>query len=334
MKERFSSFVQSFFSVYLPVTIGASKNTINSYKYSMLIFVRFLKSKKIDTDNILLTDITFNLIEEYIEYLKNDKKNQNSSINSKIAALKSFFKYIQLKTLVNFDCCEKVRKIPRLKEVFKLPEYLNTDETKILLETIKQNNNIKHLTMIALLYDGALRVQELCNLKVKNLNFNKRYLEISIINSKGGSSRVVAVSDEMKEIVKQYLKNITLLPNEFLFKNKYDNQYTREGINYILKKYYQLSKGNCDNKEYFTKRCHPHMLRHSRAIDMLESGVDEETIKQYLGHKNTSTTQIYARISSQKIAKIIEEHSKKVEINLKRSKKEKNDLETWLTKNI
>ena len=333
MKENFSYYIKKYFTSYLPTTRGLAPSTIKTYKCNMLLYIKYLKSINIDVDNLELKDFTFSFIEDYISYLKIQRKNKSKTIGLKLEVLKSFFLYLSLETIDAIDIYELIKKIKLSnKEVF-IPDYLTSKEIELLLLQPLKNNNIKELALLTLLYDGGLRVSELYNLKVEDIifdNINKIYIK----NSKNNNSRMIPISKEDANILKLYLKQYELKKTDYLFLNKYGNKYTQKGINYILNKNFDLAKKECNDSSMFKVKCHPHIIRHSKAIHLLDCNVDIINIRDFLGHKHISTTEIYARVTDERKEKILLENAIHKPAKAKYTKKEKDDLESWLEKNI
>lgn len=333
MKENFSYYIKKYFSSYLPTTRGLALSTIKTYKCNMLLYIKYLKSINIDVDNLELKDFTFSFIEDYISYLKIERKNKSKTISLKLEVLKSFFLYLSLETIDAIDIYELIKKIKLSNNEVSIPDYLTSKEMELLLLQPSKNNNIKELAMLTLLYDGGLRVSELYNLKVEDIifdNINKIYVK----NSKNKSSRMIPISKEDAIILKLYLKQYELKKDDYLFLNKYRNKYTQKGINYILNKNFDLAKKECNDNSMFKVKCHPHIIRHSKAIHLLDSDVAIIDIRDFLGHKHISTTEIYARVTDERKEKILLENAVHKPVKTKYTKKEKDDLELWLEKNI
>lgn len=146
---------------------------------------------------------------------------------------------------------------------------------------------MKHKAIITLAYSTGMRVSEVCNLKIENID-SKRML-IHIVNGKGRKSRFVPLSPAVLSILREYFKEYR--PKEYLFNGQFDLQYSHRSCNEIVKKYI--------GKDY-----HFHLLRHSQATALLESGTDLRIIQKCLGHQNVRTTEVYTHVSNQLLSKI------------------------------
>jgi len=171
----------------------------------------------------------------------------------------------------------KIQSIPYPKQIKRLPLVI---ESNYLKETILSIENLKHKSILMLGYSCALRVGEVINLKIIDID-SKRML-INIRNAKGGKDRIVKMSITLLETLREYF--IKHRPNYYLFNGQFSTQYTQSSCNKLIKKYL--------GSEY-----HFHTLRHSGATTMLENGTDLSIIQKILGHTNIKTTMVYTHIS-------------------------------------
>ncbi|MFV8336453.1 tyrosine-type recombinase/integrase [Flavobacterium sp. RSP29] len=160
-------------------------------------------------------------------------------------------------------------------------------EKEFLLNAIAKITNAKHKAIIALAYSTGMRVSEVCNLKIADID-SKRMI-IAIRQSKGRKDRIVGLSEKILEILRIYFAEYH--PKEFLFNGQFDLQYSHTSCNQIVKKYL--------GKEY-----HFHLLRHSNATALLEAGTDLRIIQKHLGHASSKTTEIYTHVSTNVLSKM------------------------------
>jgi len=195
----------------------------------------------------------------------------------RLCAINSFYK-------ITVGMPSKITKIPYPKSEKKLPRII---ESEFLKEQIFKIDNLKHKTIIMLGYSCGLRVSEVINLKIEDID-SKRMV-INVRNAKGRKDRIVILSETMLETLRNYYKEFN--PSIYLFNGQFDPQYSTTSCNKIVKKYI--------GKDY-----HFHLLRHSHATTILESGVDMALIQKLLGHNNIKTTQIYGHVSTNLLSKI------------------------------
>lgn len=178
----------------------------------------------------------------------------------------------------------KITKIPYPKAEKKLPKII---ESEYLKKQIMKIDNLKHKAIIMLGFSCGLRVSEVINLKIEDID-SKRMI-INIRNAKGRKDRIVVLSELMLETLRDYYKKYK--PKEYMFNGQFSAIYSAKSCNQIVKK-------------YIGKQYHFHLLRHSHATTMLESGVDMTLIQKLLGHNNIKTTQIYGHVSTNLLSKI------------------------------
>lgn len=334
--NKLSVFVKKYVVDYLKIQRNFSINTIKSYEYSILDFIKFLKSEKINVDVLEIKDLKNDHIEKYIKYLR-DKNNNSSTINVKLATLRSFFGYVESKTLEIYPINSNLKNMKPLKEETKIQEYFTVEELKLIFQSVSSGKykNIKYCCILFLIYDCGLRASELCNLKREDLILDRYNPTLIIKNSKGNKTRKVPIdSKEIINLLKIYLKEYPLELGDYLFNNNQNKPYTRQGIRYILNKYYKIAKEKSEDKSLFNIKPHPHMLRHSKAIHLVDEGVDLIVIRDLLGHSSISTTEIYARLSDKRKREILEKNAKNKQLNYKRTKKQESELEEFLKNNI
>ncbi len=244
-----------------------SENTIKNYSSQVDLFLRghnnlFTEPSKINESSIKTWLLQF--------------KTRNSMCHS-ISALKLFYKSV-IKQPLKFKHIEYPRSERRLPQII---------EKEFLLDAISKITNSKHKAIIALAYSTGMRVSEVCNLKISDID-SKRMI-ITIRQSKGRKDRIVGLSEKILDILRLYFKEYK--PKEYLFNGQFDLQYSHTSCNQIVKK-------------YLGKNYHFHLLRHSNATALLEAGTDLRYIQQHLGHSSSKTTEIYTHVSTNVISKI------------------------------
>ena len=205
---------------------------------------------------------------------------QAKSINGRkhrLSAVKLFYKLTGKQPL-------KFKNIEYPRSERKLPKVINKE---FLLDRISKIENLKHNAIISVAYSCGLRVSEVCNLQIKDIDSSNNIIYIR--QAKGKKDRIVPLSATILELLRKYFKEFK--PNEYLFNGQFDLRYSERSCNQIVKKYL--------GKEY-----HFHLLRHSNATALLESGTNISLIQKLLGHNSPNTTQIYTHVSTQLINRI------------------------------
>ena len=296
----FAVLITKFLTEYLPLHRNCSKNTISSYKDSLKLFILFLRDgKSMNINKFKMHQINRELILEFIEWLKN-RGNSPVTINHRLAGIKSFINFAQYESVENLAYLQPVLSVKSLKTTTRQVDYLTEEQINKLINLPPKDTStgIRHRIIMCLLYDTGARVQELCDLKIEDINLGNN--PTVKLHGKGSKIRIVPISKNMNQILEVYISKFysnIKLKNEYLIKNKNNQQMSRDGIEYIVQKYATILKNNDPS---FPSKVHPHMFRHSKAMHMLAVDIPIVYIRDFLGHEDISTTMIYARADSRK----------------------------------
>ncbi len=245
-----------------------SQRTIDVYKSYLKNFIKICDVK--DYHNVTTTQI--------VNFLENYKFSSISQQNQYIGCLKLYAKYILGKKEIHLS------KIERPKSEKKLPQVIDKD---FILNKLLKIENIKHKSILTLTFSVGLRVSEIINIKIEDID-SKRML-IHIKNAKGRKDRIVPLSQNVLDLLRIYFKEYS--PKEYLFNGQINLQYSVKSCQNIFKK-------------YIDKNSHIHILRHSCFTSLLESGIDTRIIQKIAGHSNIKTTEIYTHVSNNILNKI------------------------------
>lgn len=312
MSNDFSYYLRKFLSEYLPREKGFNTNTIDSYRYSFILLLNYLKTIGIKAEKLEIADITKDKIVGFLDYLENDRHNSIVTRNSRLAAIHSFFKYLQYEYPDYIDEYIKILNIPFKKTKTKQMSYLTVEEMKKLVDVIDTSTEYgyRDYMIILLMYESAVRVSELINVRLIDFRFSKPY-SMKIIG-KGNKQRYVPLSQEFVEKMNKYISSLNhkKLETDFLFTNHSNNKLTRAGIGHILNKYVTMARNN--NPSLFKENVSPHTLRHTKAMHLLQDDVNLVYIRDILGHSSIQTTEIYARADSARLREAIEKSYKEL----------------------
>ena len=272
---------------YILLEKRLSNNTYDSYAFDLECFKNYFKDKNIN--NIKENDIV-----EYLKYLKDEKKLSSRSIERHLTTLRGLFKYLVKMEVIKYDI---TKNIDNLKIGKHLPSTLTMDEIDRLMDISLDNPfNYRTKAMLEVMYGSGLRVSELVNLTLNDIDL---YNDTILIHGKGSKERIVPLGDYAKEYLTSYLDIRNSLikrkngnPDK-LFLNNHGKPITRNGFNFLLNKLLK-EKG-------IEKEVTPHTLRHSFATHMLDNGADLRTIQELLGHSDIVTTRIYTHVSKKQI---------------------------------
>ena len=331
----FSNYISDFISRYLPNEKGASANTITSYRDTFVLLLNFTeKVKQVKIEKLTLEKITKDTIIEFLDWIQKERKCSNSTRNARLAAIHSFYKYLQYESLDYLHECQKILSIRFKKTKKESMTYLTIEGIKLLLQQPDTTNSIgrRDLTLLSLMYDTGARVQETIDLTPSMLRLNKPPT-IKIVG-KGNKARLVPMLDAQTEHLKNYLKENRLsepFANMYpLFFNSRKEKLTRAGINHIIQKYVITARK--ENEMIIPENISCHSLRHSKAMHLLQAGVNLVYIRDILGHVSIQTTEIYARADSKQKREALEKAYVNVNPNEEQIWTKDETLVTWLKK--
>ena len=294
----FSKRVEDFLTVYAPNTLGTSENTIVSYSYTFVLYLEFQeKNNGINPDNFELKDFTADSVDNFLEWLETERNCKTVTRNQRLSAFHAFSKYLCRKEIRLMNQWQQIISIKEKKHaVKKVVDYLTVEETSAILKSVDTTapNGERDELMLTMLYDTAARVQELADLQFGDITLITQDTSMVRLTGKGSKTRNVPISIRTYEMLKLYIdscgeRNHT----DCLFVNRSGKKLTRHGISYILKKYASIAEEICPSIK--NKAISPHILRHSKAVHMLQGGVDLSKIRDFLGHEHISTTEIYVK---------------------------------------
>lgn len=295
---NFSKYITDFFTKYLTLERGASNNTISSYRDTFILLSIFMEEKRgIKLRRLTLDDITQDVIIEFLNWLQEERKCSSSTRNQRLAVIRSFFSYIQYRNPEFMHECHKIMSIRSKKAPQKVISYLSIEGIKLLLEQpdITTQKGKRDLALLSLMYDTGARVQEMIDLTVSSCRFNKPYI-LQLIG-KGNKSRIVPLMEDQVKILKSYMVENKLsepFAGEYLlFCNSRKQKFTRAGITNIFLKYVKMARKL--SPELIPDNLSCHSLRHSKAMHLLQAGVNLVYIRDILGHVSVQTTEIYAK---------------------------------------
>lgn len=254
---------------------GAGKRTIENYSSQIKKIKEYYEGRP-------MVDISDEEIRDYLFFLREELSYSYSAQNIVVSAVKRFFLSLTEREFNSYQ-------LPRPKKSKTLPKVLTREEVQTLL---KQPMYIKHKCLLYMLYSTGIRCGELVNIKVEDINFKDNLIIVK--KGKGSKDRVVTLSEKMKKLLLNYLQKVH--PTVFLFEGQRGFRYSTASVQRVVKK--AVERAGID------KRVTPHMLRHSYATHLHDSGVDIRHIQKLLGHSSTKTTEIYTYVSKRDIKAI------------------------------
>lgn len=273
------------------LTNTGSEHTAEAYYRDILQFIEYF-------EDVNLLDANVSIAYEYLNELYSLSLSP-STIARKVSALRSFFKFLQM----NYGAKNNPFKQVKVRNTDKkLPSFLMRQELDDLFlscddDLLGKRNRL----MFELMYASGLRVSEVVDMKVNDINLNERLI---LVHGKGSKERLAFFYPELIDRIKDYLNSVrpelmNQLEHDFVFVNARGNPITARGIQYALD-----MQGK---KAGLRQKVHPHMLRHSFATHLLDNGANLRVVQSLLGHESLSTTQIYTHVSQEKLKKVYEE---------------------------
>lgn len=276
---------------YLQYQKNYSEYTVENYCSDIVQYLDYLTSEGINFKNIEYSDLRF-----YLMYLKDEKKENNSSIDRKLSALRGFYKFLATEKITDNNAFSLVT---GLKKEKKLPRYFEYNELEELFKVpdLRTAFGQRDRLIIEMLYATGLRVGELVSVKVSDIDLGSRVI---LVVGKGNKERRVTYGDYCHDALKLYLSDGYLKLNKtgsaYLFLNNNGEVITERGIRYILDRVIKKTSLN--------KSISPHVLRHSFATHLLNEGCDLLTVQKLLGHESISATQIYTHVTTDRLKEV------------------------------
>ena len=275
---------------YLKYQKNYSQYTVDSYSNDICEYLDYINSEGLAFKDIEYSDIRF-----YLMFLKDTKKDNNSSIDRKLSALRGFYKYMANEGIVKSNVFslvngpKKSKKLPRYFEYNELEEMFLVPDDSALGQ--------RDLLLLEMLYATGCRVGELVSMKVDDIDFGRRNI---LILGKGNKERYVTYGEYCEDALKKYLNDgyRTLNKNniDYLFLNNNGGALTERGVRFILDKIIKQTGIN--------KNISPHMIRHSFATHLLNEGCDLLTVQKLLGHESIKATQIYTHVTTDRLKEV------------------------------
>lgn len=297
----FAEYLTDFLTKYLIAQKNVSKNTILSYRDTFKLLLRYCQQiKNIVPEKITMSILSSDLIVDFLAWLEVDRGCGASTRNQRLAAIHSFFRYVQSEEPAGLFHFQKVIAIPQKRSQKTVVEYLTPNAMMILLDQPdkKLERGRRDLTLLSVLYDTGARVQELIDLRIFDISIE--HPTILTLTGKGNKVRRVPVMKNTAALLRSYLAEHDLnkqWKNQYpLFTNSQHEKLTKEGVAHIIRKYADAAR---KTSVQIPVSVRPHMFRHSKAMHLLQAGVNLIYIRDFLGHVDIKTTEIYARADTE-----------------------------------
>ena len=307
MATDFAVLLHRFLTAHLAGLRGCSPNTIGSYRDTFKLLICYFRDERsIPPEKLTLDRIDSAAIAGFLNWLETSRHNSIATRNQRLAAVSSFYRWMQSQDPARMASCQDILAIPAKKQAQPGVNHLTAGQTRRLLAQPDRSTRRgrRDATLLAVLYDTAARVQELADLTVRDIRLQPPAL--AVLTGKGGKTRHVPLGNNTTALLSAYLAEHDLdqpgHDNYPLFANQHGTKLSRGGIAWIIGKY----QARTGDPALVSADLSPHVLRHSKAMHLYEAGVPLPYIRDILGHVDLSTTEIYARASTEAKRKALE----------------------------
>jgi integrase/recombinase XerD len=328
----FSVHVTNFLTHYLAAQRNLSPNTIKAYRDVFTLLLRFCRDVRgIALERLSLAQIDASLVEAFLDHLANDRHAAIRTQNHRLAALHAFFRYVQSEVPERLLQSQQILAIPLRRHARSNVGYLSKEYLAQILAQpdLHTGAGRRDAVLLSVLYDTGARVQELIDLNAGDVRLDPPP-QVRLMG-KGHKMRAVPLMDATVELLRDHRRDNNLDRPEHadqpLFQNRQGARLSRSGVRYLLQKYVQLVRRDHPG---FTQPVSPHSLRHTKGMHLLQSGVPLEIIRDFLGHVDVKTTEIYARANLEMKRKALEKAADGTPLPKIPSWKQNKTLLEWL----
>jgi site-specific recombinase XerD len=293
----FAEALTRFLGQYLPAQRAVSPHTISAYRDTFTLLLRYCRDVQgIPTERLRLQQVDAPLILNFLNHLEQERQCQASTRNYRLAALHAFFRYVQTEDPKTILQCQRILAIPLKRCPKPIVTYLLPDDLKAILSQPDLNtpNGRRDAVLLSLLYDTGARVQEIIDLSVGDVRLQSP-AQVKL-HGKGRKMRAVPLMEPTVHLLQEYMQerqlNLPECTGHPLFFNRSGFCLSRFGIRYILQKYNTQAKAK---HPQLKETISPHVLRHSKAMHLLQAGVPLIIIRNILGHADVKATEVYAK---------------------------------------
>lgn len=309
-EELFFSRTRDFLDVYLPKQAGRSMHTRKAYKGTLTQFYDYVADvREISPLHFRFADCTYKLVLEFSQYMQEVKHYKPVTVNQKLAAIKSYIKYVSDGDISIVQTYLAVKKVPELSVPKVHRPIINTQDIPVYLDAPPRTRfGNRDRMILILLFDTAIRVSELASITLGDISIGTDNAVI-LIHGKGRKERTLALSDPSADHLKAYItayhgnENDPGRPLFFTVIHGKANPMSVRNIERIVSKYGKMAKEICPN---MPASIHPHLLRRTRATGLYRDGVPLEMVSTVLGHSNSETTKQYAYASMEQLRKAMQ----------------------------
>ena len=293
----FARLLQTFFTQYLPMQRNVSPHTIRSYRDTMTLLLRFCRDRRgLTIERLRIEQLSPELVTDFLDHLESERGCSVRTRNQRLAALHAFLRYLQVEAPEHILHCQRLLALPFKQYDRPALRYLTADQMQAILSQPDLRTPIgrRDLALLSVLYDTGARVQEVIDLTVRDVRLEAP-AQIRL-TGKGRKTRVVPLMPNTVALLADHLRehglDQPLQLDHPLFVNRHRQRFTRIGIRHLIHKYVALARPACPQ---LPEEVSPHTFRHSKAMHLLQAGIPLVIIRDFLGHVDIATSEVYAR---------------------------------------
>jgi integrase/recombinase XerD len=285
--------ITAFLQKRLAVERLASPHTCDTYAYAFKLLFEFMSKKLgVAPADIQLEQLDALMVLEFLDYLQKERGNSPRTRNARLAAIRSFMRFVEHRVPAALDQVRRIRAIDVQRAVTRVVAHLTVEEQRALLDVPDPTTRlgIRDRAMLQLALSGGLRVSELVGLRLDEVQFNGRYVDVRV-RGKGRRERNLTLWKSVGDTLRAWLAVRSEAPVPELFLNAWGQSLTRSGFERVLAHHVAVAVKRCPSLR--DKRVSPHVLRHSCALNTLQATRDIRKVSLWLGHASTQTTDVY-----------------------------------------
>ena len=285
--------LQRFFAEHLAVHKHASLGTVASYRDTFRLLLQFMQdTTRIAPTALPVAAIDADAILAFLNHIERDRRCSARSRNARLAAIRAFFRFVSLRDPACLGMATRIMAIPNKRCEKKLVGFLSRAEVKALIAAPDRRtcSGRRDHALLLTLYNTGARISEIIGLRRRQLSLDAGHASIQLLG-KGRKERVIPLWDETARVLRGWLREIDDTPDAVVFPSARNQPLSRDGADYVLRRAVVTATVSCSSLA--NKSVSPHVLRHSTAMHLLQSGVDLAVIALWLGHESLQTTNVY-----------------------------------------
>ena len=329
----FSAFLTQYLTHYLPVQRNLSSNTVRSYRDTFKLLLIFCRDEKgLNIAKLHMRQLDRRCIEEFMLWLTNSRGVSPSTYNQRLCAIHAFLNFVMTEEPAYMEQCIQILKIPSMVSPTPPAQYLSPNSLKLLLSMpdVSTKQGLRHLVLLTVLYDTAARVSELVDIRIRDVRLD--FPAVITLHGKGRKVRTIPIMKQTAELLREYLTENRIdtkhNPDMPLFWNSRHNKMTRSGVTYIVQKYTDAAR---ETSLDIPLKISPHIFRHTKAMHLVQANVNPIYIKDYLGHADISTTEVYARADNEAKRAVLEQATAHLDLPTSSNWEQDSELIEWLS---